>query len=165
MYVIFRRKSTVKRLFFSPVYSCFCIRSRCVSANTHASAADEWLTAALRDRITGFSATRFSRERHFVAHGYAVPTLLLAAASLSGSGTERRVRSVPCWFGVCFLSLVPEDGCLGGQRSRACRAFHKVRYVRWEVRYCQNGGCCPFHPIHCHLFLPFDSYSAFWTAL
>ncbi|XP_076191086.1 COMM domain-containing protein 1 isoform X3 [Aptenodytes patagonicus] len=48
----------------------------------HVSPADEQLTAALNDRIIKCSVTRFSREHGLVSHNYAVPTALLAAASL-----------------------------------------------------------------------------------
>lgn len=65
-----------------PLSCCFCIRSQYVSANMHVSPADERLTAALNDQIIKCSVTRFSREHSLVSHNYAVPTALLAVASL-----------------------------------------------------------------------------------
>ncbi|XP_042652109.1 COMM domain-containing protein 1-like isoform X3 [Tyto alba] len=48
----------------------------------HVSPADAQLSAALNDRIIKFGVTRCSRQHRTVPRNYAVPTSLLAAASL-----------------------------------------------------------------------------------
>ncbi|XP_042652107.1 COMM domain-containing protein 1-like isoform X1 [Tyto alba] len=77
----------------------------------HVSPADAQLSAALNDRIIKFGVTRCSRQHRTVPRNYAVPTSLLAAASLcvdQNSVLLRKLNSLTvAMLRIPLISLFP----------------------------------------------------------